>query len=86
MDRKILETIGAMPGCRQREIASAIGVWQCNAIFMRCLYDLEDLGFIYSESYSDPANMEHFYKWYLTDKGKCVIMNTENREGDFVNG
>ena len=58
MDRKILEIIGAMPGCRQREIASAIGVWQCNAIFMGCLHNREDLGFIYSESYSDPANME----------------------------
>ena len=69
MDRKILETIGAMPGCRQREIASVIGVWQCNAIFMGCLRNLEELGVIDSESYSDPANMEYVYKWYLTDKG-----------------
>lgn len=86
MDKKILETIGAMPGCRQREIASAIGVWQCNSIFMGCLHNLEDLGFVYRENYSDPANMEYFYKWYLTDKGKYAIMNTENREGDFANG
>ena len=86
MDRKILETIGAMPGCRQREIASGSGVWQCNAIFMGCLHNLEDLGFVYRENYSDPANMEYFYKWYLTDKGKYAIMNIENREGDFANG
>jgi hypothetical protein len=26
--------------------------------------------------------MEFFYKWYLTNKGKCAIMNTENKEGD----
>ena len=82
MDRKILEYIGANAGCRQRSIAKSIGVWQCDAIFMGCLHNLEDLGFIYREDYSDPANMEYFYKWYLTDKGKRAIMNTENREGD----
>ena len=54
MDRKILETIGAMPGCRQREIASAIGVWQCNAIFMGCLHNLEDLGFVYRKTIATP--------------------------------
>ena len=86
MDRKILEAIAAMPGCRQRSIASAIGVWQCDAIFMVCLHNLEDLGFIYRENFSDPANMEFFYEWYLTYKGECAIMNTENREGDFSNG
>ena len=81
MDRKILKYIGANPGCRQRYIASSVGVWQCDAIFMGCLHNLEDLGFIYRESYSDPANMEYFYKWYLTDKGECAIMSTE-RKGD----
>ena len=75
MDKKILETIGAMPGCRQREIASAIGVWQCNAI-----------GCVYREKQSDTADMEDFYKWDLTDKGKYTIMTTDNREGAFANG
>lgn len=75
MDKEILKAIAAMPGCRQRSIASTIGVWQCDAIFMGCLHNLEDLGFIYRENYSDPANMEYYYKWYLTDKGKCIIKN-----------
>jgi hypothetical protein len=30
--------------------------------------------------------IEFFYKWYLTNKGECAIMNTENKEGDFSNG
>lgn len=80
MDRKILETIAAMPGCRQRSIASAIGVWQCDAVFLECLRDLRDAGLIYRINYSDPANMEFFYKWYLTNDGECAIINTENKE------
>ena len=82
MDRKILETIAAMPGCRQRSIASAIGVWQCDGLFLNTLHALEGWGLIRRENYSDPANMEFFYKWYLTNKGECAIMNIENRKGD----
>lgn len=76
MDKEILRAIAAMSGCRQRSIASTIGVSQYDAIFMGCLHNLEDLGFIYHENYSDPANMEYYNKWYLTDKGKYVIINT----------
>lgn len=82
MKRKILEAIAAMPGCRQRSIASAIGVWQCDATFLECLRDLRAAGLIYRIDHSDPANMEFFYKWYLTSEGERAIMNTENREGD----
>ena len=86
MEWKILETIAAMPGCRQRSIASAIGVWQCDATFLECLRDLRTAGLIYRIDHSDPANMEFFYKWYLTNKGECAIMNVENKEGDFLYG
>lgn len=82
MKRKILEAIAAMPGCRQRSIASAIRVWQCDATFLECLRDLRAAGLIYRINHSDPANMEFFYKWYLTNAGERAIMNTENREGD----
>lgn len=82
MKRKILEAIAAMPGCRQRSIASAIRVWQCDATFLECLRDLRAEGLIYRINHSDPANMEFFYKWYLTNAGERAIMNTENREGD----
>lgn len=82
MKRKILEAIAAMPGCRQRSIASAIHVWQCDATFLECLRDLRNAGLIYRIDHSDPANMEFFYKWYLTNAGERAIMNTENREGD----
>jgi hypothetical protein len=86
MKRKILETIAAMPGCRQRSIASAIGIWQCDADFLECLRDLRDAGLIYRISHSDPAQMEFFYKWYLTNAGERAIMNVENKEGDFIYG
>ena len=82
MKRKILEAIASMPGCRQRSIASAIHVWQCDATFLECLRELRATGLIYRISYSDPANMEFFYKWYLTNAGERAIMNTENKEGD----
>ena len=81
MDKKILEYIRENPGCRQRYIASSIRVWQCDNVFLNTLHSLEKSGFIYRKSYSDPANMEYFYKWYLTDAGECAIMNTE-RKGD----
>lgn len=81
MKRKILEFIGNNAGCRQRSIASAIGVWQCDAVFLECLQDLRSAGLIYRISHSDPANMEFFYKWYLTNKGEDAIMNTENKKG-----
>ena len=86
MEWKILEAIAAMPGCRQRSIASTIGVWQCDATFLECLRDLRAAGLIYRIDHSDPANMEFFYKWYLTNKGECAIMNVENKEGDFLYG
>ena len=86
MEWKILETIATMPGCRQRSIASAIGVWQCDATFLECLRDLRAAGLIYRIDHSDPANMEFFYKWYLTNKGEYAIMNVENKEGDFLYG
>ena len=81
MKRKILEAIASMPGCRQRSIASAIGVWQCDGLFLNMLRTLEGRGLIRRENFSDPANMEFFYKWYLTNAGERAIMNTENREG-----
>lgn len=82
MKRKILEAIASMPGCRQRSIASAIHVWQCDVTFLESLRDLRAAGLIYRINHSDPANMEFFYKWYLTNEGERAIMNTENKEGD----
>ena len=82
MKRKILEAIATMPGCRQRSIAATIHVWQCDATFLECLRDLRAAGLIYRINHSDPANMEFFYKWFLTNEGERAIMNTENREGD----
>lgn len=66
MIEKILAYIGAHPGCRQREIAVSLRIWQCDPFLMGALADLEDLGRIKREVYSDPAQMEYYNKWYLT--------------------
>lgn len=47
-------------GSRQRYNASAIR-------------DLHDLGLIRNESIYDPAQMEFYYKWYLTEKGEKIV-------------
>ena len=61
----ILECIAHNPGCRQRYIASYCHVWYLDSVFLKTLFALRDSGLIYSESYSDPAQMEYYNKWYI---------------------
>lgn len=65
MKQKILDYIKANPGCRKREIAHSLGVWQCNGEFLRTVADMENAGIIHSESYSDPAQMEFYLKYFI---------------------
>lgn len=64
---KIIEYVRNHPGCRQREIAVSLHVWQCDPFFMGALADLEDLGRLRRESYQDIGNMEYYYKWYVKE-------------------
>lgn len=70
---QILNYLYDHPGRRQRYIASACKVWLCNAEFLGAIADLHDLGLIRNVSVNDPANMEFYYKWYLTPKGQKIV-------------
>lgn len=63
----ILDYIHTHPGCRKREIASAINMWQCNKSFLEAMAYLEKSGKIYSVTHNDPANMEFYDKWYIKE-------------------
>lgn len=80
MEWKILEYLAEHPYTRQRYIASACHTWLCSEQFLNALHNLYKGGFVDCDYHHDSAQMEFYNLWYLTDKGKCVIMNTENKE------
>ena len=67
MKEKIYNYIKENPGCRKREIASALHIWLCSKDFMKALTDLSLEGRTYSVYYKDPANMEYYNKWYIVE-------------------
>lgn len=66
MKEKIYAYIAAHPYCRQREIASSLRVWLCDADFLSALH-----GLYYEEhridfrTYVDSAQMEIYNEWYV---------------------
>lgn len=78
IEMKILRYLYDHPGRRQRYIASACGVWLCDAMFLGAITDLHDLGLIRNVSVNDPANMEFYYKWYLTPQGQKIVEEMKN--------
>ena len=59
----IIEAIAEHPGIRKREIPLYVkGLNSRDAVLL--VSELEDEGKVYSEMYSDPANMEWYDKWY----------------------
>lgn len=73
MKEEIMRIIAENPGVRKRHIAHLLGVWQCDHTFLRAMIDLEKEGLIFCRSFSDPANMEYYDKWYLS---LAAIMKT----------
>ena len=69
MKENILYCLDRWPGSRKREIASSLRVWQCDKIFLDTMSKLEKEGLIRRHPVNDPANMEFYDKWYLTDEG-----------------
>ena len=65
MREKILEYLTNHPGARKREIASFLKVWQCSFEFLATIDDMCEDNLIRAESFSDPANMEYYDKWYV---------------------
>jgi hypothetical protein len=48
---------------------------------MGAIHNLHDLGLIRNESIHDPAQMEFYYKWYLTKKGEKVVKDYLTAQG-----
>ena len=67
MKEKIYAYIKEHPGCRQREMASALNVWLCSKEFLNALMALDLEIRIYSVTYQDSANMEFYLQWYIAD-------------------
>ena len=75
MKEQILAYLNDYPGSRKRYIASAVHIWLCDKRFLQAMRELENDGMIHSIYFSDPANMEYYDKWYLTEAGFAAIMN-----------
>ncbi len=74
---KILEYVKAHPGCRQREIAKYCHLWFLSNTFLNAMQRAYKDGLIDCEYFSDPANMEYYNKWYLTDAGRRALIFVE---------
>ena len=76
MEKKILACLNRYPGARKRFIASEIHS-PVNGIFLRAFSEMENAGLIQCVTINDPANMEFYDKWFLTEAGYRVIMNVD---------
>lgn len=65
MKQIILDYLRHNPGARKREIAGALGVWQCDREFLAAMTSLSNNGLITYKSYRDPALMEFYDRWYV---------------------
>ena len=76
MKEKILACLNRYPGSRKREIAMEM---RCpvDGMFLCSFAELEDIGLIQHVTVNNPANMEFYDKWYLTDVGYRAIMNID---------
>lgn len=63
----IITYIKKHPGCRKREIAGSLHIWQCDTRFLHAMGELERYGVIKSVIYRDPAQMEYYDKWYIVN-------------------
>lgn len=56
------------PGIRKRQIAGYLHVWLADDAFLITMREMERAGEIRYESFSDPANMEFYDKWYIQEE------------------
>jgi len=76
MKEKILACLNRYPGARKRFVASEIHCF-VDGTFLRAFSEMENDGLIQHVAINDPANMEFYDKWYLTDVGYRAIMNVD---------
>ena len=60
MKEKILIYLAAHPDSRKRMIASGIGIWQCDTLFLAAMRELEQAGQIKATYHKDYANMDFY--------------------------
>lgn len=77
MEKKILAYLNRWPGARKREIAGFLRIWLCDKVFLDTMSELKNNGLIQYVTINDPANMEFYDKWFLTEAGYRVIMNVD---------
>lgn len=68
MAEKILDYLREHPGARKREIAGHLHIWQCDEHFLIIMQHLKRANLIRYETYSDPAQMEYYDKWYAVEE------------------
>lgn len=67
MKERIIKVLREHPcGLRKRDIAGYLGVWVCN--LAKPMADLEIAGTVSRTYHADPANMEFYDIWYLTER------------------
>lgn len=76
MKNEILACLNRWHGSRKREIATEIH-YPVNGNFLRAFSEMENNGLIQHVTINDPANMEFYDKWYLTEAGYRAIMNVD---------
>lgn len=72
MKDKIIAYLMEHPDSRKRSIAYALGIWQCEVQFLAAMCEMEQAGVIKSTLHKDPANMEWYYTFRVTDFGKIL--------------
>ena len=77
MEEKILSYLNRWPGSRKRSIARGAKIFSVDGEFLRTMSKMENDGLIRRDTVNDPANMEFYDKWYLTEAGYYAIMNVD---------
>ena len=67
IERRIIEYLARNPYSRSRSIAAYCHLWLCDDEYLNALHTLYKQGWINRRPFSDPANMEFYYEWYLTN-------------------
>lgn len=67
MKEKILNVLRNHPGLRKREIAAYVSCHHFT--FITLLYEMEEDGLVATKYHHDPAQMEFYDEYYITDSG-----------------
>lgn len=62
---KIIEELRYTPGLRMRYIEALANYPLAEKV--KILYNMKDKNLVYTKTYKDMANMEHYDKWYAVE-------------------